>query len=46
MRQGAYENIITYKEHFNHALKAFIDQKNPALDDKDVAMDFLEDLIA
>ncbi len=44
MRQGAYENIITYKERFNNALKAYIDQKNPALDDKDVAMDFFRGL--
>jgi hypothetical protein len=44
MRQGAYENIITYKERFNNALKAYIDQKNPALEDKDVMMDFFRGL--
>ncbi len=44
MRQGAYENIITYKERFNNALKAYVDQGNPALDDKDVAMDFFRGL--
>ncbi len=42
MRQGANKNIITYKEHFNNALKVYVDQGNPALDDKDIAMDFLE----
>ena len=45
MWQGAYESIITYKEHFTTALKAYVDQKNPDMEDKDVTMDFLEDLI-
>jgi len=40
MRQGAYESIITYKEHFDNAKKAYDHQKNPKLGDKDVAMDF------
>ena len=44
MRQGAYESIITYKEHFNNAKKAYDDQKNPELVDKDVAMDFFRGL--
>jgi hypothetical protein len=34
MRQGAYDNIITYKKCFNNALKSYIDQMNPVLDDK------------
>jgi hexokinase len=32
MHQGPYENIITYKEHFDTALKAFRDQENANLD--------------
>jgi hypothetical protein len=44
IRQGTYENIITYKKRFNNALKAYIDQKNPVLDDKDVTMDFFQGL--
>jgi hypothetical protein len=44
MRQGMYENIITYKDRFNNAFKTYIDQKNPALDDKDVTMDFFQGL--
>jgi len=44
MRQGAYESIITYKERFDNAKKAYEDQENPDLDDKDVAMDFFKGL--
>ncbi len=44
MRQGGYENIITYKERFNNALNAQINQGNPVIDDKDVAMDFFRGL--
>jgi len=44
MRQGAYESIITYKERFDNAKKAYEDQKNPELVDKDVAMDFFRGL--
>ncbi len=40
MRQGAYESIITYKKQFNNALKAYVDQGNPSMDQKDIAMDF------
>jgi hypothetical protein len=44
MRQGAYESIITYKERFTTALKAYVDQKNPNMEDQDVAMDFFRGL--
>ncbi len=40
MRQGTYESIITYKECFNNALKAFINQGNPSMGQKDIAKDF------
>ena len=43
-RQGTYESIITYKERFDAALKAYKDQKNLDMDDKDVAMDFFNGL--
>mmetsp|Transcript_8512 Transcript_8512/g.12433 ORF Transcript_8512/g.12433 Transcript_8512/m.12433 type:complete len:143 (-) Transcript_8512:611-1039(-) len=33
-----------YKERFKAALKAYEDQKNPDMDDKDVAMDFFNGL--
>jgi len=44
MRQGAYESIITYKERFDNAKKAYEDQDHPELEDKDVAMDFFRGL--
>jgi len=44
MRQGAYESIITYKERFTVALKAYEDQGNPEMEDGDVAMDFFRGL--
>ena len=44
MRQGAYASIITYKERFDNAKKAYEDQDNPKLVDKDVAMDFFRGL--
>ena len=44
MRQGAYESIITYKKRFDNAKKAYEDQENPTLNDKDVAMDFFKGL--
>lgn len=43
MRQGALESNITYKEGFNAALKGYIDQKNPKMEDKDIAMESLKD---
>jgi hypothetical protein len=44
MKQGAYERIITYKERFNNALKAYTDEGNPGMNDADVAMDFFRGL--
>jgi hypothetical protein len=44
MHQGAYESIITYKEHFDIALKAYQDQENAQLDEPDVAMVFFDGL--
>jgi hypothetical protein len=40
-RQGAIESIISFKQHYNNALKAYNDQKNPVMKPKDIAMDFL-----
>jgi len=42
--QGPYESIISYKERFNSALKAYQDQDNPAMEEKDIAMDFFRSL--
>jgi hypothetical protein len=28
-RQGAFESIISFKQHYTNALKAYQDQKNP-----------------
>jgi hypothetical protein len=44
MHQGPYESIITYKEHFDIALKAYQEQENAELDESDVAMDFFDGL--
>jgi hypothetical protein len=44
MHQGANESIITYKEWFNIALKAYQDPENAQLDEADVAMDFFDGL--
>ena len=44
IRQGAFENIITYKERFNAALKGYNDQGNPEMSEKDIAMDFFRGL--
>ena len=44
MRQGAFENIITYKERFNAALKGYNDQGNPEMSEKDIATDFFRGL--
>jgi hypothetical protein len=43
MRQGAYENIISYKIRFNNTLKAYVYHGNPKMKDTDIAMDFSED---
>ena len=44
MRQGPYESIITYKECFDNAKKAYEDQGNPVMGDVDIAMDFFKGL--
>jgi len=44
MHQGPYESIITYKERFDIALKAYQDQENADLDEPDVVMDFFDGL--
>lgn len=44
MKQGAYESITTYKEWFNNALKAYIDQCNPGMNEADIAIDFFRGL--
>ena len=44
MRQGPFESIITYKERFTIALKAYNVQGNPEMEDKDIAMDFFRGL--
>jgi hypothetical protein len=44
MHQGPYESIITYKEQFDIALKAYQDQENVNLDEPDVAKDFFDGL--
>jgi hypothetical protein len=44
MHQGPYESIITYKEHFDIALKAYEEQQNADMLQPDVAMDFFDGL--
>jgi hypothetical protein len=44
MHQGAYESIITYKEQFDIALKAYQDQEIAQLDKADLAMNFFDGL--
>jgi hypothetical protein len=44
MHQGPYKSIITYKERFDIALKAYEDQENADLLEPDVAMDFFNGL--
>jgi hypothetical protein len=39
MHKVPYESIITYKERFDIALKAYEDQDNADLEESDVAMD-------
>jgi len=39
MHQVPYKNIITHKERFDIALKAYEDQDNADLEESDVAMD-------
>ncbi len=44
MHQGPYESIITYKEHFDIALKAYQEQENTELLQPDIAKDFFDGL--
>jgi hypothetical protein len=44
MQQGPYESIITYKERFDVALRAYVEQANAELFEPDVAMDFFDGL--
>jgi hypothetical protein len=44
MHQGPYESIITYKEWFDIALKAYQDQENVEIIQPDIAMDFFDGL--
>jgi hypothetical protein len=44
MHQGPYESIITYKECFDIALRAYEEQENAELSQPDVAMDFFDGL--
>lgn len=39
-RQGAFELIISFKQRYSNALKAYNDQKNPVMKPEDIAMDF------
>ncbi len=40
-KQGAYETIVTYREHFDDALRAYRHQyEDLAIDPVDIAMDF------
>jgi hypothetical protein len=43
-RQGNFESIIAYKQRFNAALKTYNDQKNTAIEEVDIAMDFFSGL--
>jgi hypothetical protein len=44
MRQGPYESIITYKERFDIALRAYQEQENAKILQPDIAMDFFDGL--
>jgi hypothetical protein len=44
LRQGGFESIISYKQHYTNALKAYHDQGNSEKDDSDQAMDFFHGL--
>jgi hypothetical protein len=43
-RQGAFESIISFKQHYNNALKAYNDQKNHVMKPEDIAMGFFSKL--
>jgi hypothetical protein len=40
-RQGGYESLIAYREHYDAVLEVYVDQGNPLLDKMDTAMNFL-----
>jgi hypothetical protein len=44
LKQGGFESIISYKQRYTSALKAYHDQGNPTKDDSDQAMDFFHGL--
>jgi hypothetical protein len=44
LKQGGFESIISYKQRYTNALKAYHDQGNPTKDDSDQAMDFFHGL--
>jgi hypothetical protein len=44
MHQGPYESIITYKERFDIALRAYQEQENAEILQPDIAMDFFDGL--
>jgi hypothetical protein len=44
LRQGGFESVISYKQRYSNAIKAYHDQGNPTKDDADQAMDFFHGL--
>ncbi len=44
LRQGAFKSIISYKQQYSNAIKAYHNQGNPTKDDADQAMDFFHGL--
>jgi hypothetical protein len=45
VRQGGFESVISYKQQYSNAIKAYHDQGNPTKDDADQAMDFFHGLV-
>jgi hypothetical protein len=43
-RQGAFKSIVVFKQRYTNALKAYKDQKNPAMMPQDEVMDFFSKL--
>jgi hypothetical protein len=43
-RQGAFESIIAFKQRYTNSLKAYRDQKNPAVAPQDEVIDFFSEL--
>ena len=44
IQQGVYENIITYKERYDHVVAAYVSNKCPTLGETDIAMNFFRGL--